>query len=41
MPMGRILNAIGEDSKCQCGGFQMPMGMPMGMILNANGKDTK
>ena len=37
MPMGRILNANVEDSKCQCGGFLMPMGR----ILNANGEDTK
>ena len=37
MPMGRILNANGEDSKFQWGGFQMPMGR----IQNANGEDTK
>ena len=37
MPMGRILNANGEDSKCQCGGFYIPMGR----ILNANVEDSK
>ena len=36
MPMERILNANGEDSKCQWGGFYMPMGR----ILNANGEDS-
>ena len=37
MPLGRILNANGEDSKCQWEG----MYMPMGRILNAIKEDCK
>ena len=41
MPMGRILNANGENSKCQWGGGGGILNANGGRILNANGEDCK